>query len=128
MSSPALARIGQISIAAHDLERAIAFYRDVLGLTFLFQAPPGLAFFEVGGVRLMLALPEGGERDHHTSVLYYEVPDIHASAQALQERQVRFESEPHLVAKLGKSELWIGFFRDSEGNLLGIMQERPIGI
>jgi catechol 2,3-dioxygenase-like lactoylglutathione lyase family enzyme len=124
MSAPALTRIGQIAIAVHDLDRAIDFYRDVLGLRFLFRAPPGLGFFDVGGVRLMLGLPEGGTRDHHTSVLYYEVPDIAASAAALKERKVVFEREPHLVARLGETELWIGFFRDSEGNLVGIMQEK----
>jgi catechol 2,3-dioxygenase-like lactoylglutathione lyase family enzyme len=117
MSAPALTRIGQIAIAVHDLDRAIDFYRDVLGLRFLFRAPPGLGFFDVG-------LPEGGTRDHHTSVLYYEVPDIAASAAALKERKVVFEREPHLVARLGETELWIGFFRDSEGNLVGIMQEK----
>jgi methylmalonyl-CoA/ethylmalonyl-CoA epimerase len=122
----ALARIGQIAVAVQDLDRAIAFYREVLGLRFLFQAPPGLGFFEVGGVRLMLNLPEGAGKDHHTSVLYYEVDDIGAAAARLKERQVTFESEPHRVARLADRELWMGFFRDSEGNLLAIMQEKPL--
>lgn len=125
MSLPALTRIAQIAVAVTDLPRAIAFYRDVLGLHFLFQAPPGLAFFDVGGVRLMLALPEPTNRDHHTSILYYETGDIHASAAALKARGVAFESEPHKVANLGKVDLWIGFFRDSEGNLLGVLSEVP---
>jgi len=126
MASPALDRIAQIAIAVTDLPRAVAFYRDVLGLTFLFQAPPGLAFFNVGGVRLMLGLPEGDSaRDHHTSVLYYQTADINASTAALKERGVSFESEPHKVASLGKVDLWMAFCRDSEGNLLGIYSEVP---
>ena len=123
----ALARIGQIAVAVHDLDRAVAFYRDVLGLRFLFQAPPGLAFFDVGGVRLMLNLPEGsGGRDHHTSVLYYEVADIESAAANLKGQGASFESEPHRVARLDRSELWMGFLRDPEGNLLAIMQEKPV--
>ena len=119
-----LTRIGQISVAVHDLERAVGFYRDTLGMRFLFQAPPGLAFFECGGIRLMLTLPEGGS-DHHTSVIYYDVADIHAAADTLKSRGVVFESEPHFVAQLGKSELWMGFLRDPEGNLLAVMSEVP---
>ena len=122
-TSPALTRIAQIAIAVKDLDRAIAFYRDVLGLQFLFQAPPGLAFFNVDGVRLMLGLPESGgdAKDQHTSVLYYQTADIHASTAALKGRGVAFESEPHKVANLGKVDLWMAFCRDSEGNLLGVL-------
>lgn len=126
MSSPALSRIAQVAIAVSDLPRAIAFYRDVLGLQFLFQAPPGLAFFNVAGVRLMLALPEQDNKDHHTSILYYEAADIQASAAALKSRGVSFESEPHKVANLGKVDLWLAFFRDSEGNAVGLLSEVPV--
>ena len=127
MSAPNLSRIAQIAIAVTDLQRAAAFYRDVLGLQFLFQAPPGLAFFNVDGVRLMLGTAEpGAEKDHHTSVLYYQVEDIHASTNALKERGARFESEPHKVANLGKVDLWMSFCRDSEGNLIGILSEVPV--
>lgn len=126
MSLPALTRVAQIAVAVTDLPRAIAFYRDVLGLPFLFQAPPGLAFFDVGGVRLMLGLPEGGGSDHPTSVLYYQTADIHASTAALKARGVAFESEPHKVASLGKVDLWMAFCRDSEGNLLAVLSEVPV--
>jgi methylmalonyl-CoA/ethylmalonyl-CoA epimerase len=126
MTTPfGLSRIGQVSLAARDLERAIAFYRDTLGLRFLFQAPPGLAFFDCGGVRLMLALPEGDAKDHHSSVLYYDVAEIQAAAATLRTRGVVFESEPHEVARLGDSVLWMGFLRDTEGNLLALMSEVP---
>ena len=127
MSLPNLTRIAQIAVAVKDLERAVAFYRDVLGLQFLFQAPPGLAFFNIDGVRLMLGTAEPGtERDHHTSVLYYQVADIHASTAALKARGAVFESEPHKVASLGKVDLWMSFCRDSEGNLVGILSEVPV--
>lgn len=127
MSGPNLTRIAQVAVAVKDLDRAVAFYRDVLGLPFLFQAPPGLAFFSIGGVRLMLGTAEpGSERDHHTSVLYYEVADIHASTEALRSRGVVFESDPHRVASLGKVDLWMSFCRDSEGNLLGLLSEVPV--
>ena len=127
-TSPSLTRIAQIAISVKDLERAIAFYRDVLGLQFLFQAPPGLAFFNIDGVRLMLGVAESGgaEKDHHTSVLYYQTADIHASTAALKGRGVAFESEPHKVANLGKVDLWMAFCRDSEGNLLGVLSEVPV--
>lgn len=117
-----LARIGQIAVGVTDLDRAIAFYRDVLGMRFLFQAPPGLAFFDCGGIRLMLDRParEGGAG---TSIIYYQVDDIVAAAEALRARGASFESEPHLVARLEDSELWMGFLRDSEGNLLAVMSE-----
>ena len=118
-----LGQIGQIAVTAHDIDRAIAFYRDTLGLRFLFQAPPKLAFFDAGGVRLMLSVPEDPQFDHPGSVIYYKVPDIHAAAAALGARGVTFISPPHLIAKLPDHELWMGFFHDSEGNTLAVMSE-----
>jgi methylmalonyl-CoA/ethylmalonyl-CoA epimerase len=120
---PGLRRIAQVALSVEDLDRAIAFYRDVLGLRFLFQAPPGLAFFDCGGTRLMLAKPEPGERPS-TSVFYYEVEDIEAAAAALAARGAVLEQAPHVIARLGTKDLWMGFLKDSEGNLLGITQEK----
>lgn len=120
----ALDRIQQIAINAYDVDRAISFYRDVLGMRFLFEAP-GLGFFDCGGVRLMLSRPEAAEFDHPASLLYYGVADIGAARDALVRRGVQFESEPHVVHRAADHDLWIGFFRDSEGNLLGIMSEVP---
>jgi methylmalonyl-CoA/ethylmalonyl-CoA epimerase len=120
---PGVRRIAQVALSVADLDRAIGFYRDVLGLRFLFQAPPGLGFFDCGGTRLMLALPEPGERPS-TSVCYYEVGDIEAAAAALTARGAHFEQAPHVVAKLGTKDLWMGFLKDSEGNVLGITEER----
>lgn len=125
MSAFALDRIGQIAIVVRDLARAVAFYRDVLGMRFLFQAPPGLAFFDCGGVRLMLSEPEGSDPSGASSVLYYGVPDIHAAYDTLVSRGVQFAQAPHLIASLADRDVWMGFFRDSEGNLLGLMSEVP---
>lgn len=123
-AAPALLDIRQIAVNVHDLNRAIAFYRDVLGHTFLLSAPPQLAFFDCGGVRLMLAPPERAEFDHPGSTLYYRVADITASHAALVSRGMHFDAEPHMVARMPDHELWLAFGKDSEGNSLGLLEER----
>jgi methylmalonyl-CoA/ethylmalonyl-CoA epimerase len=115
-------RIGQIAVVVRDLERAVAFYRDTLGLRLLFQVP-GLAFFDCGGVRLMLGPAEAAEFDHPASIIYYLVSDIAGTHEALARRGVRFRAAPHLVARLPDHELWMAFFADSEGNTLALMSE-----
>ena len=120
----ALARIGQIAINAHDVDRATAFYRDVLGLPHLFRAGQ-LSFFDCGGVRLMLDKPEKPELDHPSSILYFQVADIRATYQRLKEAGARFEDEPHVIAQMPRHDLWMTFFRDSENNLLALMSEVP---
>ena len=119
-----LSTIGQIAMTAKDLGRAIEFYRDRLGMRFLFQAPPALAFFDCGGVRLMLDVPEDKEFDHPGSVLYFKVDDINQAYADLNARGVPFRREPHLVAKLPDHELWMAFFDDTEGNTLALMHEK----
>ncbi len=119
-----LARIGQIAINAHDVDRATAFYRDVLGLTHLFRAGQ-LSFFDCGGVRLMLDKPEKPEFDHPSSILYFQVGDICAAHRRLKDGGAKFEDEPHVIAQMPKYDLWMTFFRDSEGNLLALMSEVP---
>jgi predicted enzyme related to lactoylglutathione lyase len=114
-------RLGQVSVNAADVQRAKAFYRDVLELRHLFDAS-GMSFFDCGGVRLMLSLPESPEYAH-TSVLYLEVEDIGRSHRVLADRGVAFEGRPHSIADLGDRELWMAFFRDSEGNMLALMSE-----
>lgn len=122
-----LDRIGQIAVPVSDVERAVAFYRDVLGMRFLFQAPPGLGFFDCGGVRLMLDGPAAAQAGQ-SSVLYYRVDDLDAAFETLSARGVAFEAHPHLVAKLPDHELWMAFFRDPDDNLLALMTEvRPSG-
>jgi catechol 2,3-dioxygenase-like lactoylglutathione lyase family enzyme len=114
--------VGQIAIRARDLPAAISFYRDVLGLTYLFEAGP-LAFLMCGEVRLMLAVPETDEVDHPSSIVYFRVADIRAAHRDLRERGVEFVQHPHLIAKLPEHELWMAFFRDPDGNLMGLMSE-----
>ena len=120
----AISRIGQIAINVHDVERATAFYRDVLALPHLFRAGR-LSFFNCGGVRLMLSPPEKPEFDHPASILYFQVGDIHAAFHRLKSAEVKFEDEPHLVARMPTHELWMNFFHDTEGNLLALMSEVP---
>lgn len=117
-----LSRIHQISMRVHDVDRAVRFYRDALGLPFLFAAPPRLAFFDCDGVRLMLSTPEPGF-DHPGSVLYFAVDDIVASHAALTARGVTFGSAPHKIATLADREVWLAEFQDSEGNTLALMSE-----
>jgi methylmalonyl-CoA/ethylmalonyl-CoA epimerase len=123
MTAPGISRLGQIQIRAHDVERAAAFYENVLGLKLLFKAPPGLAFFDCGGVRLMLDHPEKTEFDHASSILYFAVPDIQAAHAKMKASGVKFEDEPHVIAKMPDHDLWMTFFHDSEGNLLALMSE-----
>ena len=127
MSAPVdrlgISRIGQIQVRAHDVERAAAFYQDVLGLKLLFKAPPGLAFFDCGGVRIMIDRPEKPEFDHASSILYFVVPDIQAAHAQMKQSGVRFEDEPHMVARMPDHDLWMTFFRDTEDNLLALMSE-----
>jgi methylmalonyl-CoA/ethylmalonyl-CoA epimerase len=124
--APALQRIHQVSIRATDTARAVAFYRDTLGLKLLFQAPPQLAFFDCAGVRLMLG-PAEPEFDHQGSVLYFAVDDIKTAHTALAASGVKFRSEPHMIAKLPDREVWLADFLDSEGNVLALMSEPRIG-
>lgn len=117
-----LSRIHQISMRVHDVDRAVRFYRDALGVPFLFAAPPRLAFFDCGGVRLMLSTPEPGF-DHPGSVLYFAVDDIAEAHVALKARGVMFTGEPHKIATLADREVWLAEFQDSEGNTLALMSE-----
>lgn len=119
----AVQRIGQIAVPVQDLDRAVTFYADVLGLRLLFRAPPGLAFFECGGVRLMLSRPEGSDAESRASVVYYVVADLSATHAALLSRGADVVQPPHLIARLPDHDLWMAFLRDSEGNLLGLMSE-----
>jgi len=120
-----LGHIGQIAVNAHDLPRAVQFYRETLGMRFLFEVP-GMAFFDCAGIRLMLGLPSAPAFDHPASILYYRVDDIQAAHRTLVERGVRFHEPPHVAARLPDHELWLAFFRDTEKNVLALMSEvRP---
>lgn len=116
--------IRQIAINVQELERAKQFYRDTLGLTFLFEVP-GLAFFDAGGVRLMLGKAEKTEHDHPGSILYYTVSNIQKSHESLARNGARVEREPEIVAPMPDHDLWISFYQDTEGNYFGLMSEVP---
>jgi predicted enzyme related to lactoylglutathione lyase len=116
--------IGQISIIVQDLQRATAFYRDVLGLPLLFTVP-NLAFFDCGGVRLMLGRAETQELDHPSSILYFRVPDLNSAHQRLVELGVQIFAPPRLIAPMPTYDLWMSAFRDTEGNIHQLMSEVP---
>ncbi len=115
--------VGQIAINVQDLGRATAFYRDTLGLRHLFTAPPGLAFFDCGGVRLMLEVPEDPAHRHPASILYYKVAAIETPHHDLVSRGAKVVREPHLLAKMPDHDLWMSFYEDGEGNTLALMCE-----
>lgn len=117
-----LAEISQIAIPVRDLDRAAEFYRHKLGLNHLFSVP-GLAFFDCNGIRLMLSVPETAELERASSILYFKVPDIQTAYNSLSARGVSFKDNPHLIAQMESYDLWMAFFRDSEGNLLSVMSE-----
>lgn len=118
-----LRQIGQIRIQVTDVDRAVEFYRDKLGMQFLY-AFPGLGFFDADGVRLMLVEPEGrafgGE-----SAIYYRVDDIGQAVATLESRGVTFDDQPHVVHRDPAYDLWMAFFRDPDGNVLALMSEVP---
>lgn len=118
-----IGKIQQIALVQHDVDAAVPFYRDALGLPLQF-AMAGMAFFDAGGVRLMLTKPSAAEFDHKNSVLYFDVADIDAAHAELQARGVTFERAPQLTGKTATHEIWIAFFRDPEGNLLAISESR----
>jgi methylmalonyl-CoA/ethylmalonyl-CoA epimerase len=119
-----LAQIGQLALPVRDLDRAVEFYRDVLGMAFLFRVP-NLAFFDCAGVRLMLSPHETAELERHSSILYFTVDDIHVAHQTLRDRGAQFDDQPHIIANMETYDLWMAFFRDFDGNILGIMSEAP---
>ena len=117
-----ISRIGQIHVNVHDVTRATEFYRDQLGLKFLFAAG-NMAFFDCGGVRLLLGVGDKPEHQHPSSILYFHADDIQKAHATMTARGIQFEQKPHFVANMGTYDLWIGFFRDSENNLLALMSE-----
>ncbi len=122
-----ISKLDQVAVRVENVDRAVAFYRDILELQHMFTAGEKLAFFDCGGTRLMLSKPEKPEFDHPSSILYFKVPDIHAAYAKLLERKVRAEDKPHMIANMGTHELWMAFFRDSEGNMLALSADVPVG-
>ena len=125
MASTAPRKIAQIAIVVEDLERAKSFYRDMLGLAWIADAPPALSFFQCGETRLMLSPAEGPET-RGNSILYYDVADLAAAHSEMSAKGVAFIQEPHVVGRLGDKEVSLAICRDSEGNMLGLMSERSV--
>ncbi len=123
MSGVRPTHIAQIAVTVGELERAKRFYRDILGLIHLFDAPPGLSFFQCGETRLMLSRPEAPGTGGN-SILYYAVEDTEAAYRQLAAEGVGFEEEPKRIARVGTKDVWLAIARDSEGNLIGLMSER----
>ena len=126
MADVGLSKVEQIAIIVHDVDRAVRFYRDMLGLPFLFQVP-NMAFFQCGEVRLMLGIPSAPEFDHPSSIIYYHVADIEATHRALVSRGLTFRSTPHLVHRAADHELWMAEFQDPDSNHLALMSRKPPG-
>lgn len=119
--------VGQLLIPVKDLDKAITFYRDVLGLRFLFTAPPKMSFFQAGNVRLLVGVPEGNQPRQRGSMVYFKVTDIHAVYDTLTKRGAKFPDKPHLVHRAETYELWLTEFADPDGNQLALMSEVPVG-
>ncbi len=117
--------LGQIALTVGDVARSVAFYRDRIGLPFLFAAGPSLAFLDLGGVRLMLSAPEGELAPGGGTVLYLKVADITAAFDEMKARGVAFIDEPHFIASMPDHDLWMTFFHDPDGHTLALMSERP---
>jgi methylmalonyl-CoA/ethylmalonyl-CoA epimerase len=121
------AKVGQILIPIDDFESGVAFYRDVLGLPFLFAAPPQMAFFRCGDVRLLVGVMPRGQKPQRGSAIYFQVPDIQAVYVSLKERGVHFTAPPHVVNRSPKSELWLSEFTDPDANQLALMMAVALG-
>jgi predicted enzyme related to lactoylglutathione lyase len=121
------AKVAQILIPVDDFNQGIAFYRDVLGFPFLFAAPPQMAFFNCGGVRLLVGVLSPGQKPQRGSAIYFQVSDIRAVFSSLKDKGVRFVAEPHIVHRTPSSELWLAEFADPDGNQLALMSEVALG-
>ena len=122
METKVVQKIGQIGVPVKDLNRALNFYKEKLGLSLLFNTDR-MAFFDCDGLRLMLTLPEKEEYAHPSSVIYFQVTDIKDTYERLVDQGVPFVDEPHVITKIGQTETWMVFFKDSEGNTHALMSE-----
>jgi predicted enzyme related to lactoylglutathione lyase len=126
MAFDGLGPIGQIHVSVTDVDRSVAFYRDVLGIPLLFRVPgQSMAFLDCGGVRLYLGAPES-EEFRSNPILYFTVDDIDEAHRRLVERGVEFRDAPHVVHRTETSELRMAFFGDPDGNHLALMSEGPV--
>ncbi len=120
------AKVVQFLVPVNDFDAGVAFYRDILGLPLLFAAPPQMAFFDCGGVRLLVGVLPAGQSPQRGSAIYFQVPDIFGVHASLKAKDVAFKSDPHIVNRTPNSELWLAEFTDPDGNQLALMGERPV--
>jgi len=123
----ASAKITQLLIPVDEFDRGIAFYRDTLGIPFLFAAPPQMALFNCGGIRLLVGVMPAGQKAQRGATIYFQVEDIRAVFSSLEEKGVTFTAQPHVVNRTPKSELWLAEFTDPDGNQLALMSEVMLG-
>src|SRR5215813_13057211 len=121
------ATVTQLLIPVEDFERSVSFYRDVLGLPHLFSAPPQMAFFQCGAVRLLVGVTPSGQTAQHGSAIYFSVADIEGVYASLCEKGVKFKSPLHVVNRSAQSETWLAEFVDPDGNQLALLSEKKIG-
>jgi predicted enzyme related to lactoylglutathione lyase len=119
-----LKELGQVAVTVSDVASALPFYRDILGLEFLFSPAPDLAFLRAGSVRIMLSTPQGAGRVGANSILYFKTRNIEAVHASLVARGAADERPPQLAARMPDHDLWLGFLRDPDGNLVGLMEEK----
>jgi methylmalonyl-CoA/ethylmalonyl-CoA epimerase len=117
------ASVAQVLIPVDELDRAVTFYRDTLGLRFLFAAPPQMTFFQCGNVRLLVGVLPPGQTVQRGSAIYFQVADIGAVFKTLKERGVKFLAEPHVIHRTEEYNLWLAEFRDADGNQLALMSQ-----
>jgi methylmalonyl-CoA/ethylmalonyl-CoA epimerase len=120
------ATIGQLMIPVDDFDRGMNFYKDILGLPFLFAAPPQMAFFMCGTVRLLIGVLPAGQTAQRGSAVYFKIEDIEGVASSLTAKGVNFSAQPHVVHRTPTSELWLAEFTDTDGNHLALMSEVAI--
>jgi catechol 2,3-dioxygenase-like lactoylglutathione lyase family enzyme len=124
MTTSIVSGIRQIAVTVSDVERALRFYRDILGLGFLFSPNADLAFVQAGDVRIMLSTPQGAGAVGANSILYFTVGNIEQAFETFVAGGAKEERAPALAAKMPDHELWIGFLRDPDGNIVGILEEK----
>lgn len=119
-----ITELGQLAITVENVKRSLEFYRDILGLDFIFSPSENLAFLRCGATRIMLATPQGAGEIGKNSIPYFKLSNIEEFYKTAVANGARQEREPQLAVQMPDHELWIGFLKDPDENLIGIMEEK----